>query len=778
MEKDILEISGFNVIKEQLKQYALSDAGRDLIEKEVPEICCEAWKKKRDMIINLRLTLPEDHSFPSVSFPEIRGHAAKASKEGAVLEAGELAEILLFLRSASVLKRFLFSLKNFETIGFFADYEEFADLRGDLSVYLKPDGELKENIKELADIKKRTASANKRLAAAVDGYFQDSRYRGWWQEEAALFRDGRTVLPLKSNFKGRIQGIIHSSSSRGTTLFIEPADLVERNNELMELEEEYRREVRKILKDLTLKTGSVSEGLVALSDKIAFFDSCRSRVMFAFSYGGIFPELSERGIELYGARHLLLGPKAVPIDIKAGEDIDILLISGPNTGGKTVALKTAALIVLMNQFCLGVPAIEGSRLAFFDSVLVDIGDGQSIEDSLSTFSAHMKNISRILREGTSRSLILLDEPGTGTDPDEGASIAMAVLDRIVEMGALALVTTHQSAIKNYAFTNKRAENISVKYDPETFTPEYKLIYGTSGESFGIDIAGRNGMPEEIIGKARKYLGSEKVNITLLLKQIAEKNAELEERERADRAREQDIKEAAREISLKKLQLRQKEYEIKKSESSSFSKLVSETGSRLENLVRELREGEITKEKTKEVKRFLDDLASEKKSLEEKTEILKRETAPADEEIDYSPGDHVWIGPNKREGTIIQEMKKGKYLVAAGQMRFVMDKSEFVLGKAEEKERPSVKAVLKGCRKPEFVLDIRGKRFNEAMDLLDRQMDSAILCGLSEFSVIHGKGEGILQKGVHDYLASNKNVISFDFAGPENGGFGKTVVKLG
>ena len=777
MEKHILDILGFETVREGLKQYTVSEGGAALISRQEPESDFAAWREKQDIFCALKLVLSRATSFPSVSFPEISHYAVKAAKEGAVLEAAELAAVYVFLKSAAVLRRFLFSLEGFETVRFLGDFEEYIDLRNEISRYLLPNGALKEDsIRELTSIKKRIAATNKLIARTADEYLQNAEYRSFWQENNITMRDGRAVLPLKANFKGRVQGIIHSSSFRGNTIFIEPAGLVEKNNQLMELEEEYRREIFRILRNLTFKVGFVSEGLVRLSQQIALFDSYYSRVRFTDSYGGTIPEHSEKGMALYEAKHLLLGEKAVAVDIIVGKDTNILLISGPNTGGKTVALKTAALIVLMNQFNLGIPAREGSSIPFFDNVLADIGDGQSIADSLSTFSAHMKNISHILEAGTGKSLILLDEPGTGTDPDEGAAIAMAVFDRIAEKNALALVTTHQSVIKNYAFANAFAENISVKYDPETFTPEYKLVYGVPGESFGIDIAGKNGMPEDIISKAREYLGSEKININLLLKQISEKHAQLADREAAIKRAEQEIREKKREIELKGLQLRQKEYEIKKSESTAYSRLVSETSSRLENMVRELREGEITKEKTRGVKDFIEEIHGNEEKLKQKAEALKTEAA--EEDIVYKQDDPVYVGESRQDGVIIREMKKGKYLVAVGQLRITVDKKDLVPGKVRQEKNKVSRTVLSSYRKPEFELDIRGCRLDEAIAQLERQMDSALLCGLNEFSVIHGMGEGILQKGVRDFLEDNSNVESFRFATPENGGFGKTIVKLG
>ncbi|MCQ2604132.1 MAG: endonuclease MutS2 [Spirochaetia bacterium] len=776
MEKNILEIMGFSSIKEQLKQYTISDAGKKLIDSQEPGDSFPVWRENSSIFRILKNVLSTGGTFPDVSFPAIEQDVEKAAVNGAVLEAVSIAGIYTFLRSAAVLKKFLFSLEGIDEIRFLAEFDDFTDLRNEISKYLKPDGELKEDsIKELVSIKKRIAAANRQIVKLADDYFQRAEYHGFWQDGSMTIRDGRAVLPLKANCKGHIQGIIHSSSARGTTVFIEPAGMVEKNNELMELEDEYRREILKILRNLTFKIGFRSSELMELSEKIGTFDSFYARIRYTDSYGGIIPEHTERGMHLYEARHLLLGKKAVPVDILIDEHTNVLLISGPNTGGKTVALKTAALLVLMNQFGLGIPAREDSSMAFFDNVLADIGDGQSIENSLSTFSAHMKNASYILENCTEKSLVLLDEPGTGTDPDEGAAIAMAVLDQIIEKNALAMVTTHQSVVKNYAFANPHAENVSVKYDPETFTPLYKLVYGVPGESFGIDIAGKNGIPAGIIDKAREYLGSEKININLMMKQISDKSTELFERQEKIAARELELKESFRDISLKKLQLRQKEYELKRAENAEFSKLVSQAGSQLENLIRELREGELTRDKIQKSRDFLDNMRKEGDRLGTELETLKQE--PEKDDVKFKADDFVYVGQSKKDGVIIREMKKGKYLVAVGQMRIVVDQKDLVPGKQRDEKKSIASSFAGNYRKPEFELDIRGCRLDEAISQLERQMDSALLCGLSEFSIIHGTGQGILQKGVRDFLSANKDVESFKFATPENGGFGKTLVKL-
>ncbi|MEW5817581.1 MAG: Smr/MutS family protein, partial [Spirochaetota bacterium] len=590
-------------------------------------------------------------------------------------------------------------------------------------------------------------------------------------------------LPLKSNFRARVKGIIHEVSSSGATLYIEPLDIIEKNNQLVEQENNYRQEVVKILKELTTLVRAHLQSLNLLAGAVSFLDTIYARARFSLRHKCIRAEELQRGIRLNHARHPLLGGKAVPIDLRIENDTQVLIISGPNAGGKTVCLKTAGLFAVMNQFGMEIPAGEGSGLALFDAVYADIGDEQSIEESLSTFSGHMRAIAGILRESTRASLILLDELGAGTDPEEGSALAMAILDFFIRKDCLVLVSTHQGILKNYAFMNSSVHNASVEFDTKTLTPTYKVIPELPGESHALEIAGSNGLEESIVRKARLFLKSGKSDISEMIKNIAAKQKELREREEFLKVRETELKEKFRNLDLKNLQLKQRDYEIKAREQAEGVHFLKESRKTLENLIRNLREGELSRAKIKDAKQFLDTLEEEVESRQDNLQTLEKiidgELYPAPAAKDLEPGMEVIIRNARRKGKILRKGKGRNWVVATDSLKISIPESELSILKEKDDRMPLTVSFpeLSSLSKPEIELDVRGQRLEEALACLEKQIDRALLAGLWEFSVIHGKGEGILQEGIHEYLRNSPCVIDFFFSSPNQGGFGKTIVKL-
>ena len=491
---------------------------------------------------------------------------------------------------------------------------------------------------------------------------------------------------MKGNFKSKFQGIVHGKSSKGLTFFIEPMDLVEHNNEIIELEEQYKIEIFKIMKELSELLRENLDIITDICKRISVADSYIARAKFAFFNSHIIPEIIENGMELKNARHFLLGKNAVPVDIIIRGQTKALVISGPNTGGKTLALKTAGLIVLMNQFWMGIPADEGSSMSLFDNVLADIGDEQSVTGSLSTFSAHMKNVSAIIKKSTSRSLVLLDEPGTGTDPEEGASLSIAFIETVIDKNALLMVSTHQGVIKNYASAEPRCENVSVAYDPDTYKPEYRIIYGLPGESYGIDIALKNGIPEYVIDIARKNMGSEKVNLNRLLKNISEQQQKIEEKAELLEKREYGIKEDERKILLKELKIKQRQYELKIEEERETTRFLKESRRKIENLVRELREGEITKEKIALSKDLISEIESKKNEIN--SEIINNNDiyiSSGNNEKEIEAGMNVLVGEQKIDAVVVRKTKNDRFIVSTGSMKIEVPASDIISIKKTGKE---------------------------------------------------------------------------------------------
>jgi DNA mismatch repair protein MutS2 len=474
-----------------------------------------------------------------------------------------------------------------------------------------------------------------------------------------------------------------------------------------------------------------------------------------------------------------------------------VIITGPNTGGKTVALKTAGLLAMMNQFGLPLPAEEGTYIPVFNGIYADIGDEQSISQSLSTFSSHMTNIADIAGRAGERSLVLLDELGSGTDPEEGSAIAMAILDHLIEKKTRLIITTHHGILKNYGYTRESVENASMEFDSRTLSPTFRIVMGIPGESRAVDIAARNGLPGDIIARARTYLAEEQTDVSALIAGLKEKRRELDAAAEEGKAETRRLLEERRKTDLKELRLRQKELHLKAEGAGKLRRLLEESRKQLENLVREIKEGELTREKTLKVKEFLSDLENSVKAenagLEREEESLAEECRSIETVLDSSPdsigqgkgppvleaGTEVLAGESRRRGRVLRSGKKGSWIVEIGSLKISFSEKDLIpVYPVKEERKPLIaQADLVPSAPVQLELNLRGMRFEEALEALRQQIDAAVLSGIREFAVVHGKGDGILQKGVHDYLEKEKAVADYYFSRPELGGFGRTEVVL-
>ncbi|WP_010261170.1 endonuclease MutS2 [Treponema primitia] len=694
---------------------------------------------------------------------------------------------------------------------------------------LDRDGKLRD-LPEFRDIKRRINSLTRDLENAGSRYTGNEETRRMLQSGLPSQRDGRMVLAVKANYRGRIRGIVHEVSATGQTVFVEPEDVVEKNNELLIEQRRLDAEIRRVLREMTAKIAASRDALDLFYPGILELETIRARARYAKETRGVFAIDGDGGagagetagvLALCQARHPLLGSAAVPIDFAMDGSIRTVIITGPNTGGKTVTLKTVGLFVLMNQCGLALPAAEGTALPIFDGVYADIGDEQSLSQSLSTFSAHMTNIAAISGSVGERSLVLLDELGSGTDPEEGSAIAMAILDYLIEKKVRLLATTHHGILKNYGYTREAVENASVDFDSRTLSPTYRIVMGVPGESRAVDIAARNGLPAPMVEGARSYLAEERADVSALISGLKEKHRELAAADEGRRQEETRLREARRAADLKELRLRQKELEMKSGGMGKFRELLHESRKTLENLVREVKEGELSREKTLKVKDFLrtleetvnaEDAALEAEETAITDERRRLETlygndtsggtaggrkarkarnispglnlelplriSPADS-ITIMPGTDVLAGEQRRRGTVLRSAKKGAWIVEIGSLKMTFNEADLIpLPPSAEPKKPSI-APVDYAETPQAKLELSllGMRLEEALSALERQLDAAVLGGLHEFSVVHGKGDGILQRGVHDFLKKQPAVGDYYFSRPELGGFGRTEVIL-
>jgi DNA mismatch repair protein MutS2 len=752
------------------------------------------------------------------NLPGIGKLLPKLNVEGTSLEAEEAYAIGLFVQRGETLKSWIGGdgdiLKSrLQTV--WTGLPDCSAVAAEVFRVLDHDGKLRD-LPEFRAIRRRIQSLTADLEASVSRYTGSEETRRMLQSTVPSQRDGRTVLAVKANYRGRIRGIVHEVSATGQTLFIEIEESVEKNNDILIEQRRLDAEIRRVLREMTGRIAVHRENLASFHAGILYLECIRAKARYSRETHGCFalPGTGDdvSSLILKQARHPLLGVSAVPIDITMAQGIRTVIITGPNTGGKTVALKTLGLFALMNQCGLALPATEGTVLPVFDGVYADIGDEQSISQSLSTFSAHMTNIAGIAERVGSNSLVLLDELGSGTDPEEGSAIAMAIMDHLIEKRVHLVASTHHGVLKNYGYTHEGVENASMEFDGQTLSPTYRILMGIPGESRAVDIAARCGLPAGIIRAARSYITEERSDVSALITGLKEKHRELNAAAESARAEELRLREDRRRADLKELHLRQKEAEIKSGGMGRLHALLSESRKTLENLVREVREGELNREKTVKVKEFLRDLEA---AVDVEDAALKAEQQDLDGErrrieaasaweiagkgLILEPGTEVLVGEHKRRGRIIRLDKKASsgsqassgnhasavgqgsasWIVEIGSLKMSMSERDLVpIHPSAEERKPLISAAdLAPAPSAQLELSLRGMRLEQALESLRRQIDAAVLGGLHEFAVIHGKGEGILQKGVHDYLKNEPAVADYYFSRPELGGFGRTEVIL-
>lgn len=794
MDNHTIELLEFDRIRETVASYCLSEEGSGrVLQDPIFRIKSEV-EYYLDLTFLFRRILTSGVEFPSLPFPPISPYLDNLNTDGIVLEEEALHRIASFVSSSSTMQRYVSKAMNQlsgggETEQRAINYMEEAitsipDLNAVVSTIRKVidnEGNIREDLPELRSIRDTVRSINRQISALAGSYFNNRDLSHVWQDTNPVQREGRVVLPLKTPYRGKVRGIVHEVSATGATLFIEPMDIVEKNNVLIEQENRFRQEVHKILRQTTKEVQFYHEELGQIVSQIAVIDSLYARAKYSEERKCTRPLLMKDGFLLRNARHPLLGREAVPISLEIGEGVRALIISGPNTGGKTVGLKTAGLMVLMNQFGLGIPADEESSLPLFDGVFADIGDEQSIDQSLSTFSGHMKQIASIIDMATEDSLILLDEIGSGTDVKEGSSLAMALLDHFIVKNCTVLATTHQGLLKHYGFTKPQVENASVDFNTKTLQPTYSIIQGMPGESHALEIARRHGIPSKIIDHAKRYWEGNESDISQIIREMSRKQRELIDREKELEKLEQDITEERESLDNLRSELNKKEAEIKRGETTELRRFLIDSRKNLENLIKELKEGEVSKEKTKRVKDYIGQL-SEKTEKEEKiAEQLEEELYSPDFTRPIKPGIEVYVEPTGRKATVIEKRKKGDWIVSTGSMKINVPENRLTpvlekRGARESQQQFDISVPHVGVT-PSYEIDVRGERLDEAIGDLERQIDKAVLSGLSEFQVVHGKGTGALQKGIHDYLKQSNYIEDYYFAHPSQGGFGKTIVKL-
>ncbi len=645
---------------------------------------------------------------------------------------------------------------------------------------------------ELADIRRKMRVAATKGRQILQRIISSPSYAKVLQEALITQRDGRFVVPVKAECKGSLPGLVHDISSSGATLFVEPMGVVQANNELKELQAREEREIERILRQLSADCGDQMENILYDYDVLVHLDVIFARAQLSYQMSAARPEVRRRGgIVLRRARHPLLDPaKAVPISVELGQQFDTLVITGPNTGGKTVTLKTLGLLCLMAQCGLHIPADDGSVVRVFDRVLADVGDEQSIEQSLSTFSAHMANIVQILQQADEQSLLLFDELGAGTDPVEGAALAIAVIQEVRSRGALTAATTHYAELKTFAMTTAGVENASCEFDVQTLRPTYRLLIGIPGKSNAFAISRRLGLDEHVIEAARAQMDSESVRFEDVLTQLEEKRQRLERAQsEADRLWQQREEDARKARTFREQMEKAKENARSKGEAEA-KRIVREAQAKVDAIFAELDELRRQQQKRADFQQMNDARANVRRGLNEAEALVRsRESDPEPIPAPSRPirvGDQVELpGVNRAaevltvnaDGSLVLQAGKMKMTVKRGQVRLLETAEEIQKKKKQQSRAQSSSPKIQLASRAASELDIRGYETLEAESVVDNYIDSAVMAKLGSVTIIHGKGTGALRKAVHEILRRNKAVKSFRLGRYGEGEAGVTIVEL-
>lgn len=780
MQKKSLEVLEYPKILERLAKMARSSITKDKILKLMPSTDIDYLKDELEKTAAMAKIISRNGNidiFGLYDFTEIIGYV----RRNGILEPADLLKVLSLLRVSEYLKDYGKNIEDTYLLDIFDRISTNEFLKDEIDRSIINEEEIADNAsRELLNIRRSKARKESEIKNKLNSYVTSPRYEDALQDKVVSVRDGRYVVPIKTNKRAVINGIVHDKSASGNTLFIEPAAIVELNNQYKDLELKEEAEIRRILDRLSRFTEKFDQEILENQKLIGRIDFLQAKAKFGLENDYSIPSLNDQKIiNIKEARHPLLPGRVVPIDVAIGGDYTTLIITGPNTGGKTVSLKTVGLISLMAQTGLFIPAEEGSMLNVFDDIFLDIGDKQSIEMSLSTFSASLTNIVDILNKVTSNSLVLLDEIGSGTDPIEGAALAISILSHLTENEVMTFATTHYSELKYYAMENDRVMNASVEFDVETLSPTYKLEIGTPGKSNAFEISKRLGLSEKILAKAKSLIGEDTQNINKILEEIEDDKAEIE-------AKNRQIENYRREIQSIKDKLRNKSKELDKQKEEIIKKAEEKANKILDKANKEsqamLKEAKRSKNaNTSDIDRSLNKIRNKYKDsyIENESEGLRLKKSK-DIPDELKAGDMVIVEGLGQEAQVIDPPdSKGNIKLQMGILKMdsnIKNVRKIKKDKQTEKNIEKVYSVKKAMH-ISATLDLRGQRYDEAMRNVDKYLDDAMLAGLSQAKIIHGKGTGALIKGVSEILKTDKRVASYRFGDDKEGGYGVTIVKF-
>ncbi len=775
----------FDKVKELAAQCAATELGKEKVLAMPVSTDYETVRRRLVETAEAKHLLDEAKRFPFGGLYNIAA-SVKRAKMGSVLEVEELQNIRTSAECFAALKVFLLtgSDQHPNLAAYGRELQEFPKIVRQMEKAISEKGEILDTASvKLSGLRVGILSARNRVKTQLEHILHDPNNQKYFQDALVTMRGDRYVIPIKQEYRLHFPGVVHDQSGTGATLFIEPLAVVNLNNEIKRYLVQEKEEVERILRHLSVLVGSESEALLRCLDVATDVDAVYAKALYALQTQAVEPVLTEHGpLRIDKGRHPLLPRETcVPLDIRLGGDFHTLLITGPNTGGKTVALKATGIFALMAQTGLFLP-VSAAELPVFRAIYADIGDEQSIEQSLSTFSGHMKNLISILREVRAGELVLVDEICSGTDPNEGAALAMSILDHLNREGVWSIVTTHYSELKTFAFGRQGMENASVEFNPETLLPTYRLLMGVPGSSNAFHVSGRLGLSDDIIRQAGAFLNQEHAHMEDVLQGLESQRRRYEESSREMESLRFESEKLRNELAFQKREFEQQRHELLRKARYQADEIYRNSRREAEAVLKQLRrlradvDTKQLEETAMAARRKLNKQLSREEPLPKGTRLSPK-TA--------KEGMTVFV-TNLRKDGVLRAVKGTEALVSVGVLKVTLPLKDLLLVKDAPPPQPEHGKYRAGAAHELFVakaetaeqeVDVRGMTTDEAIPYVDRAIDDALLTGMTQVRVLHGKGTGALRAGLHAYLKGHRSVAAFTLANEAAGGAGVTIVTV-
>ncbi len=784
MQQRVLKVLEFNKVKEQLLNHVASSLGKERVEKLMPSTDFETVVKLQEQTDEAAKVIRLKGNVPLGGLTDIRA-SVKRTMIGSILGTSELLDVASTIYAGRQMKKFIETMVEdgieLPILDDFANQlTPLFEVEQRIKFCIDDNGDVLDGASEkLRSIRQSLRSSESRIREKLENMIRSSNAQKTLSDAIITIRNDRYVIPVKQEYRSTYGGIVHDQSSSGATLFIEPQAVVELNNLLSEARVKEKLEIERILGELSAVVAQSGQELLDNVIVLAELDFMFTKASYAQKIKASKPRINNEGyIKIFKARHPLIDPaEVVPNDIELGKDYRSIVITGPNTGGKTVTLKTIGLFTLMAQAGLQIPALDGSEMTVFKHVYADIGDEQSIEQSLSTFSSHMVNIVDILNHVNHESLVLFDELGAGTDPQEGAALAISILDEVYQRGAVVIATTHYPELKAYGYNREGVINASVEFDVETLSPTYKLLIGVPGRSNAFEISKRLGLMDKVIEQARNHVSTESNTVENMIASLekSQKRAE-EEVVEAEEIRK-DAEKLHKELQQQIIEFNEKRDKLFEKAEQKAAETVQKAIQEAEEVIRELRKMQLNQRA--QIKEH--ELIDARKRLEDAIPSLeKSKPATKNKNINkkFEIGDEVKVISFNQKGHLVEKVGNKEWQVQIGIMKMKVKEQDLEYISSPKPVETKPLATIRGRDyHVSLELDLRGERFENALHRVEKYIDDALLAGYPRVSIIHGKGTGALRQGVQEYLKKHRSVKSSRFGEAGEGGTGVTVVEL-